>query len=333
MGSDPLNRLIGQEDACALMRSLLRRTPNGILISGPIGSGRRTLALGFAEALMCAGADGTVADGDNAARRVRLGTHPDLALLEREPGKRQLGVDAVRALGASFALKPLEAARRVGVLVDADRLTEEAGNALLKLLEEPPEGTHLVLTAPARGSVMETLLSRCVRVHLRPVERPVVLAVLAREGFTGKAAAIAADAAEGSPGRALDLARSDFAALVPQALHLLSSRNAPFEFAFGVQSSWGDKPTLEDSRERVRALLNAALWVVRRQRRALSGMAAEDACTALIPETDSSAEELEARCASLLQCLALIDANVSPPLVLTHAAAMASVSVGAVRTF
>ena len=328
MRTDPLARVQGHTEGCALLRSMLLRgrVPNGILITGPVGCGRRTLALAFAEALLFGDAQGLVDAAEQGVRRLRQGAHPDLVLVEREGAKRQLGIDSVRALRSEFGMKPLEASRRVGLVVDADRLTEEAGNALLKLLEEPPAGSHLVLTAPGQGALMETLLSRCVRVRLGPVDSATVLQFLARAGVTGPTAALCTLAAEGAPGRALELAQSGFVEQLPAAAKLLQCEAAPFTTALALHAALEeDKKQLEETRERVRQLLRAALFLLRLRRRALEGLPWPVELSPELALESIDATSADRRSGQLLQALQLIDTNVAPPQVLTHFAMAAKV--------
>ncbi|MSR75410.1 MAG: hypothetical protein EXS14_08070 [Planctomycetes bacterium] len=336
MREDPLARVVGHAEACTFFRAMLRRgrVPNGIVITGPEGSGRRTLALAFAEALMFGDSEGLVDSADRAAWRARQGLHPDLMLLQREQGKRQLGIDHVRALRSEFSMKPLEASRRVAIVVDAERLTEEAANALLKLLEEPPEGSHLLLTASALGALMETLVSRCVRVRLGPLDRGVLSAFLAREGFSGVSADLAALAAQGAPGRALGLARADFAGQLAPAVRLLEARSAPFLAAQEIYPTLEqDKKQMEDTRERLRQLLRAALFLLRLRRRTLEGLETPAGLPTSAGLESMDAVEIDRRSAELLQALQAVDSNVAAQTVLTHVAMGGRVSVGVVRGF
>ncbi|MGI8885346.1 MAG: ATP-binding protein [Gaiellaceae bacterium] len=133
--------------------ALTEGTAHAYLLHGPQGVGKRTAALAFAAALL----------GD--ARRVAARTHPDLYVLE--PLGEMIRIDDVRALRHDLHMRPFEADRRVYLVLDAHRMNEDAADALLKDLEEPPPYAVLVLVASELGPLPPTILSRCQLVPFR----------------------------------------------------------------------------------------------------------------------------------------------------------------------
>jgi DNA polymerase-3 subunit delta' len=123
------------------------------LLHGPAGVGKRTAAFAFAATLL----------GDE--RRVESHSHPDLYLLE--PLGEMIRIDEIRALRHDLHMRPFEADRRVYVVLDADRMNEDAADALLKDLEEPPPYAVMVLVAEELGPLPPTILSRCQLVPFR----------------------------------------------------------------------------------------------------------------------------------------------------------------------
>ena len=123
------------------------------LLHGPAGVGKRIAAFSFAAALL----------GDE--RRVEARTHPDLYVLE--PLGEMIRIDDVRALRRDLHMRPFEAERRVYLVLGAERLNEDAADALLKDLEEPPPYAVLVLVASELGPLPPTILSRCQLVPFR----------------------------------------------------------------------------------------------------------------------------------------------------------------------
>ena len=117
------------------------------LLHGPAGVGKRTAAFAFAAAVL----------GDE--RRVEARSHPDLYLLQ--PLGEMIRIDDIRALRHDLHMRPFEADRRVYLVLDADRMNEEAADALLKDLEEPPPYALIVLVAGELGPLPPTILSRC----------------------------------------------------------------------------------------------------------------------------------------------------------------------------
>lgn len=186
------------------------------LLCGVEGSGKATFAYRAARRLLGADADpsrgplGTRPD-DPVARLVTAQAHPDLLVLERlvEGGKtkKSISVDQARELPEFFAKSPSQARYRVAIIDAADDLNMNAANALLKVLEEPPERGVLFLISHAPGRLLPTIRSRCRRLAF-PVWPPHALADLVRDrtGVGQGEADRIADMAGGSPGQALALA-------------------------------------------------------------------------------------------------------------------------------
>jgi DNA polymerase-3 subunit delta' len=143
-----------QAEAKRLLTAALAEGPaHAYLFHGPGGVGKRTAALAFAAALL----------GDE--RRVASRTHPDLYVLEALGD--MIRIDAIRELRHDLHMRPYEGERRVYLVLDADLLNEDAADALLKDLEEPPEYAVIVLVADELGPLPETVRSRCQLVPFR----------------------------------------------------------------------------------------------------------------------------------------------------------------------
>ncbi len=135
------------------------------LLTGPAQVGKRTLALAFAQAILCTANDasppGSPCGVCAACVKVQNGSHPDLSMVLPEAGKKMLGIDPIRALSLAAALHPQEGSYNIFILPHADLLTLEAANALLKTLEEPAPHTILLLTANDEQLLPATIVSRC----------------------------------------------------------------------------------------------------------------------------------------------------------------------------
>ena len=150
-----------QPEAKRLLEAALAESPShAYLFHGPAGVGKHTAALAFAGALL----------GD--PRRVDARTHPDLYVIE--PLGEMIRIDDIRALRHDLHMRPFEADRRVYLCSDAHRMNDEAADALLKDLEEPPSYATLVLVADELGPLPETILSRCQLVPFRRLSRAAV---------------------------------------------------------------------------------------------------------------------------------------------------------------
>ncbi len=177
------------------------------LITGPAGSGRSVVALAFAAALQCATSTGC---GHCPACEAVLGrVHADLVVIN--PEGLSIGIDDARQIVRQAATAPGVGRYRIVIIEDADRLTEEAENALLKTLEEPPHRTVMMLCAPTPGDMFPTTASRCRQVPLRLPSSADLTAVLVGEGIDPAIAAFASRAAQGHLGRARRLATDEAA--------------------------------------------------------------------------------------------------------------------------
>ena len=186
------------------------------LFTGPPGSGRSVAARAFAAALQCPdGGDGTC----HACRTVLAGTHADVQTVV--PEGLSIGVAEVRELVRIAGRAPSQGRWQVVLVEDADRMTEQASNTVLKMLEEPPARTVFLLCAPSLhpDDVPVTIRSRCRVVGLRTPPVDAVADVLVRrDGVDPALAAWSAAAAGGHVGRARHLARDETARLARKAV-------------------------------------------------------------------------------------------------------------------
>lgn len=153
------------------------RVAHAYAFVGAAGTGRTTAARRFAAALVCAEHGcGTC----RACRSVEAGQHPDVHVIAPTPpvtnprGTKMLRIDAIRELERQASLRPVMAPWKVFIVTDADRMTDDAPQAFLKTLEEPPAHTVMILILERARSLPATVLSRChvVRFEPRPAEAP-----------------------------------------------------------------------------------------------------------------------------------------------------------------
>ncbi len=201
---------------------VLGQAPHAVLLSGPGSIGKTTLALDLAAGLLCRDPDPAErpCGACRGCRLVASGNHLDLhRLAPGGPGRQvKIGVLAnpdpgtARHLIGELALLPAEGGARVAIVEQAHRLNEDAQNALLKLLEEPPAGVTIVLCADDDERLLPTVRSRCARVRLSPVGNREIEEWLAELGVAdAPQAARLARIATGRPGLALAYARSTVA--------------------------------------------------------------------------------------------------------------------------
>lgn len=153
------------------------RFPHALLLEGPEGSGRRTFAREIAAALFCRG-EHKPCGSCNQCRKVLERNHPDVEYYGGDGSRRSFHIDTIRQLRQNAWLLPGEAPCRVCVLCCAENMTDQAQNALLKILEEPPEHTVFILTAENRAMLLPTILSRVQTIRLEPLTPAEILPVL-----------------------------------------------------------------------------------------------------------------------------------------------------------
>jgi DNA polymerase III subunit delta' len=171
-----LEAIEGQPRAVALLRRALEsgRVAHAYAFVGPAGSGRTATALAFARTLLCE--TGVACGRCRGCRLGAEGKHPDLHVIVPTPpesnpkGARAIRIGAVRELEHEAALRPVMARQKVFVLDDADRMTGESPQAILKTLEEPPAHTVLILILARTRAVPATVISRCQLVRFAPRE-------------------------------------------------------------------------------------------------------------------------------------------------------------------
>jgi len=154
------------------------KVSHAYLFTGPPGIGKSTLALNLAQALLCEAEHKPCGDCE-PCRKTLKGIHPDVYVVdlrlqarlreEREEDQTELRIDTIRSVTQEAGLKPFEARRKILIIPDAENLTTQAANALLKTLEEPPPHVVLLLTAADTRLLLPTIVSRCQVLALRPV--------------------------------------------------------------------------------------------------------------------------------------------------------------------
>ncbi|WP_430913507.1 DNA polymerase III subunit delta' [Methylobacterium sp. sgz302541] len=237
-------RLVGHEGAEAAFAEAIGsgRLHHAWLIGGPRGIGKATLAYRVARRLLARSGSAhpglDVDPADPAVRKVAVLSHPNLVVLRRHrgPGVKamptRIGVDAARGALDLFGSTAGNDGHRICIVDSADDLNANSANALLKMIEEPPERSLFLVVSHAPGRLLPTIRSRCRALHLRPLSEAQVAEVVS--GFPApfprpdaSALARAAAQAEGSVARAVALLDPPTAALVAEVEALLAGIERP----------------------------------------------------------------------------------------------------------
>ncbi len=263
-----MNELIGHEEAWREWNSAMgsARMHHAWILTGLKGLGKGQFARAAAAAL--------VAEPGLAQPSVEA--HPDILIPEHPPEnkeevkkrddgqpyrrKRSIPIDEVRALQRRLTTRPTLGSRRVVIIDPADDLEKSAANALLKSLEEPPQGTFFLLVTHRLGRLLPTLRSRCRVLRFNPLSDAQITAILAASAPQAEAAtrAAAVAAAEGSPGAALDFVDQDLGKLHDLMLRLIAEGDEHFALRGALAEEIGMRP----DRERQQAAVDLARAVV-----------------------------------------------------------------------
>jgi DNA polymerase-3 subunit delta' len=223
--------ILGQDRAISLLRRATEtdRLSHALLFTGPKGVGRFLTALTVAKALNCLqGLKSDSCDRCLPCTKIDKGVHPDVHLLA--PEGPSLRIDQIRSLALEATLRPYEGRRKVFILDGAETMTDQAQNALLKTLEEPPGATLLVLIAPEPSALLPPIASRCTQIRFAPLPESAVADRLQEDGCEAGEAQVLASLAGGSLGRAHELRKSPLREiwdLVERAFALSPGRALP----------------------------------------------------------------------------------------------------------
>ena len=244
------------------------RPHHAFLLSGPPGVGKATTARILGQSLLCK--NGTIGFPCNTCPncvRVSGNGHADWIQMGGDLGS--IKIDMVRELGQQFNYRPFEGGARVTLIDGAEQMTQEAANALLKTLEEPPANSWFFLTSSNRSLLLDTIVSRCQHVRFVPLTPDDVMFVLDTLGVESEDAAVATSYSSGSPGKAVSfLTDPIFSARfeVLEGFLRLKPSVSILKFAdwadFNLEADSSGKNRLDTQRHRVLSVLDLLrIWM------------------------------------------------------------------------
>jgi DNA polymerase-3 subunit delta' len=208
----PFSGILGQERVIEFLKRVIGggKIPHAYLFAGIPGIGKTTTALALTRAVNCE----QPIHGEGCAqcpscRQIASGSFPDLLVIE--PDGQNIKIEQIRALNRTLGFKPLSGKYRVSIICQAETMTDEAANSLLKTLEEPPQNNILILNVSEPQSLFPTIVSRCQKVLFRPIPVPAIAEwLMGHEALEEEKAIVLAKISEGSIGRALRMCDENF---------------------------------------------------------------------------------------------------------------------------
>ncbi len=252
------DKIVGQHLPIRLLQTFLRNgsLPHALIFSGISGIGKRTTAKLVAMALNCAHSSDQAAPCGKCppCRQIHSDGHPDLLLIE--PQGQNLRINQIRDLLRTLAMKPYQAQHRVVILADAHAMNKEASNALLKVLEEPPAGTTLILTVREKSDLLPTIVSRCRHIHFHPLSSEHIISLLSDvEGIDTLFIQTAAELSNGSLTDAKELATQSWREQRNWLIGAAGLDQPPNQDRRPITSALAFAAQLAEKKEQVTALL------------------------------------------------------------------------------
>ncbi|MEG6585229.1 DNA polymerase III subunit delta' [Dendrosporobacter sp. 1207_IL3150] len=219
--------IVGNSESIERLKNMLNsnRMPHAMLFTGPSGIGKTMIASMLAAAILCSADAGKPCGLCQSCKSIERNTHPDL--LTTRPEGTSIKIEQIRQLQQEVALAPLLGSRRVCIIEDAELMTVQAANSILKTLEEPQGDIIFILISSKRQLLLETIISRCLSISFQPLKPNVLTEALILRGYNSVQAETAARLSGGKMGKALTF-------LVPDGL---ADRNRAMDIAAALNNS------------------------------------------------------------------------------------------------
>ncbi len=249
-----LAQIIGQDEPIHILSQALRhdKLAHAYLFCGPDGVGKKTSALALAQALNCHKQTGDACLECPACRKIEQGQNPDVHLTE--PDGQYIKIETIRRLQQEVSYKAFEGRVKVYIIDQAESLTPQAANCLLKTLEEPPSNSLIILISAKPYNLLPTVISRCQRLTFKQLSVENMERILKERGFSGEQRRIMAFFCQGSLGQALQL---DIEPLLAERAQLMETLMSRLPLPGEELLDWAQQ--LAKDRQRVERLLR---WLV-----------------------------------------------------------------------
>lgn len=244
-------QIIGQEGIIKHLQNSINagKVSHAYIFHGEEGMGKKTLALAFAKTLQCDEKQSNPCNSCKSCKQSEGGNHPDILWITHE--KASIGVDDIRTqVNADIHIKPYQGQYKIYIIDSADKMTENAQNALLKTIEEPPKYVIILLLACSTQNLLPTILSRCVVLDLKPIDGLLIKDFLMKKlQIPDYVAKVAADFSGGNIGKAMNYASSDdFESKKEDIFHILRyiDEMELHEIVSGIKTISQNKSSIDD---------------------------------------------------------------------------------------
>ena len=200
-----------------------KKLPNSLLFTGPEGIGKKETALVVAKALSCLKKTADACEECSHCRAIEHNNFPDVMVIS--PAKDMLKIDQMRLLKEMAYMKPMAGGKRIFIIEEAEKMNEEASNSLLKILEEPPAFSHIILITPNPFRIIPTIKSRCRIVPFSSIPREDIQKALIDKGVLPERARILSLLSEGNLKNALSLEWEEVQSQRKKAWHFFCALN------------------------------------------------------------------------------------------------------------
>jgi len=263
-----LKEIHGQEKAIVFLKRIIAsyKIAPAYLFTGIQGIGKTTTAMAFALLINCM----DPVDGDGckictSCKKIIGGNHPDIIIIEPDKDKKGIGINQIREINRHLAFSPALERYRIIIIDPAEKMTDEAANAFLKTLEEPPPHNIFILNVRDPGELLLTIVSRCQKVPFKPLPtEDIVNLLINEEDMDKEKAKIVARLSEGSLGRAIKISKDDlFTDRVSWITMLNSVINKPYDILIDMAhelTGFGKRSATDKELKDDRIALMLGIW-------------------------------------------------------------------------